>query len=177
MRLVWFVLAFACEDKISESVHDDPWGNQVTPVSIGSDSLGDLALGAPLDSLDWSSDGAVACWPGNEDVNFTGAHVFYSAYQSPHSKVTATVIPEDSTVDVNVYVLQQAATSYQVPPAVTSVVSCEVGFPQSTDSNPGEPDSAYVIAIEKAYNLLIGVAGPQDVITGGYTLQIRSEEY
>ena len=175
MRFLYFLPLLACEEKLGDLT--DAWGGGVESVELNSETSGNLSNGFVLDDLSWSSNSSVACWPGNEDINFMGTHVFYSAYQTPHSKLTATVIPQDASVDVNVYMLQQSTNSYQVPPDVTSVVSCEVGFPQSTDSNPGEQDSAYVIAIEKEYNVLIGVAGPQDVNSGAYTLRLEIEDY
>ena len=171
MRILLFLPLLACEE-LSKAV-----AGNVTSVSVGDSISGDLSEGEILSDLDWAQNSSVACWPGNEHINFMGNHVFYSVPQDPHTLLTATVTPASADVDVNVYILQQIEGNSQVPPEVSSVVSCEVGFPQSTDSNPGEEDSASVTAIEKSYFNVIGVAGPQDVVSGGYTLTITTEPY
>lgn len=161
-----------CEEKLIETFQ-----NNVSSISIGNDIEGDLSQGEILSDLGWAENSGVACWPGNEHVNFMGSHVFYSAPQEPHTLFTATVTPTSADVDVNLYILQQPEGNNEVPPDVTSVVSCEVSFPQSTDSNPGEQESTSVTAIERSYFNIIGVAGPQGVVTGGYTLTISTEPY
>lgn len=172
MRFLIFVPLLACGDKITQALS----GN-VTPAAPDDVITGDLSEGVILSDLDWAQNSSVACWPGNEHINFMGNHVFYSVNQDPHTLVTATVTPASADVDVNVYILQQTEGNSQVPPNVTSVVSCEVGFPQSTDSNPGEEDSASVTAINKSYYNVIGVAGPEGVVSGGFTLTITTEDY
>ncbi|MEC7983697.1 MAG: hypothetical protein VX278_00955 [Myxococcota bacterium] len=172
MRYCTFLWILACEEKASQSISDN-----VIAADVGEQIQGDLSEGEILSDLDWAQRGSVACWPGNEHINFMGHHVFYSVTQDPHTLLTATVNPEQSDLDVNVYILQQALGSNQVPPNVDSVVTCEAGFPQATDSNPGEEDSASVTAIDNGYFNIIGVAGPKDVVAGGFTLSIHSEEY
>ena len=176
MRYLLLLTLLGCEDIASEKLGDAVLGN-VTSMSVGEDIQGDLSEGEILSDLDWAQNSAVACWPGNEHINFMGHHVFYSVSQEPHTLLTATVTPDSADVDVNVYILQQSEGNSQVPPAVTSVVTCEVGFPQSTDANPGEEDSARVTAIEKSYFNVVGVAGPEGAVSGGYTLSISSEPY
>ena len=178
MRALIFVAALSgCEENFSKTTSDPNWGNGVSVIEYSGSVAGDLAEGQMLSSLDWADDSSVACWPGTEDLNWSGSHVFYAMDQPSNSKLTATVDPDDAYIDVNVYILQQGTGDHQVPPEVSSVVSCEAGFPQSTDSNPGEEDSAYTIATSNEYNVLIGVAGPEGVTSGGYTLTIQIEDY
>ena len=172
MRCFFFLSLLACSDKITQLSSSD-----TIEVEIGETISGDLSEGAILSDLDWAQNSAVACWPGTEHVNFRGAHVFFSTSQEPHSLLTATVTPSSEDLDVNVYILQQGSGSLQIPPDVDSVVTCEVGFPQSTDSNPGESDSAQVTAINNGYDLVIGVAGPEGVTSGAFTLELGTEPY
>ena len=172
MRFLICILMLGCIEAADKSSDGD-----VTSLSVGEEIEGDLSEGEVLSDLSWAEDSTVACWPGNEHVNFMGAHVFYSVPQEPYTLLTATVTPASDDVDVNVYILQQHEGFNEVPPDVTSVVSCEVGFPQSTDSNPGEQDSATVTSIERSYFNVIGVAGPEGVVSGGYTLSITTEPF
>ena len=167
------ILLIGCEEKLGGS----EWGSEVSPIENTDTISGDLSEGAILDSLDWADDSAVACWPGTEDLNWTGNHVLYSTTQPPNTLLTATVTPDNADVDVNVYILQQGGSAYQVPPDVTSAVTCEAGYNQSTDSNPGEEESAATTATTNGYNILIGVAGPEGVTSGGYSLSLTLEDY
>ena len=162
-----------CEEKLGGS----EWGSAVSSIENTETITGDLSEGEVLASLDWADDSAVACWPATEDLNWTGNHVLYSTTQPPNTLLTATLTPDNADVDVNVYILQQGSTSYQVPPEVTSAVTCEAGYNQSTDSNPGEEESASTTATTNGYNILIGVAGPEGVTSGGYTLSLTLEDY
>ena len=127
--LILGLLAAGCEDKPFS--YDPNWGSDVASIGHTDTITGDLSDGNVLETLDWADDSSVACWPGTEHVNWTGSHVFYATLQPPNSKLTATVTPNGSDIDVNVYMVQQGAGSYQVPPEVTRVVSCEAGFPQA----------------------------------------------
>jgi len=172
MKYWVFLPVMACADKIVDSQTGG-----TSQIAVGETVSGDLSNGEVLSSLDWAQNSSVACWPGTEHLNFMGSHVFFTASQDPHTLLTATVTPATDDLDVNVYILQQAVGSSQIPPDVTSVVSCEVGFPQSTDSNPGESDSASVTAINNGYDVVIGVAGPEGVTSGEFSLEITSEPY
>ena len=135
---------------------------------------GDLGDGEIIE-LSWAWDAAVACWPGNEDANFTGTHQFFVVEQPPQSLLTATVSP-DNDVDANIYLLQFGG-DVQVPPAVTGAVSCEAGYPQSTDSNPGQSDSASVTALSNGYTVLVGIAGAEGHHAGAFSGTLDFSEY
>ena len=169
-------LCTACEPLADGKTGSDPnWGDNVGIVEHGSTVSGDLADGEIID-LAWAANSSVACWPTTEDVNFSGNHVFYATDIPPNSLLTATVSP-DAGVDANVYIIEMGTTAYSVPPDVSSAVTCEAGYPQSTDSNPGEEDSASVNALNNPYNVLIGVAGSEGNTSGSYSLTISLEDY
>ena len=109
-------------------------------------------------------------------MNFEGNHVFFGTYQPDYSELTVTVTPDDGGVDLSVYVMQFGATNYYVPPDVPSAVTCEAGYDQVNDSNPGDPESAMVMAVNNPYNVLIGVAGADGHTAGGFTLEIELAE-
>jgi hypothetical protein len=178
-----FVLSLlACQGmlgyKSSEEWSDDKYGEETGVVTLDvNDSHSDnLSAGEVID-IAWAENSTVACWPGTENLNFSGAHVFYTMEQPPHSRLTATVIPGSDNLDVNVYIIQQDIGGNQFPPDVHSVISCEAGYPAATDSNPGASDSAFIDAITNSYLVIIGVAGAEGFVSGAYTLQTRLEDY
>jgi len=150
---------------------DDTGGSTLPWVEVFD---GDLADGQIIE-LSWAWDAAVACWPGNEDANFTGPHQFFQVSQPEQSLLTATVQPV-AGVDANVYLLQFGG-SVQTPPDVTGAVTCEAGYPQSTDSNPGQADSAAVTALSNDYIVLVGIAGAEGHDSGAFNLSIAFTEY
>lgn len=149
---------------------NDGWPASVTRIEAGEEVEGDLATGELVD-LDWADQSNVACFPGTEFLNFEGNHVFYAVEQPEGSVLSVTVTP-DSDVDVSVYMLQYGGGSRYVPPEVPSAVTCEAGFDQTNDSNPGEAESASVTATTNPYTVLIGVAGPAGVTAGAFRLQV-----
>ena len=95
-------------------------------------------------------------------------HAFQSAKRENRPALLTYTVAGDNTKKNSLKILKAISKYADI---------CEVGFPQSTDSNPGEEDSASVTAIEKSYFNVIGVAGPKDVVSGGYTLTITVEDY
>jgi hypothetical protein len=149
------------------------WPTSVEPACVGQDILVDLSSGSAID-LDWADESDVACFPGTENLNFDGNHVFFWFAQPENSIVTVTATPE-SGVDSSVYVIQ-SANRYEVPPNVVSAVACESGYDAQTDDNPGQADSAAVTATTNPYDILIGVAGAGGTTSGRVTLSVRLEQ-
>ena len=135
---------------------------------------GDIANGLAID-LAWAADSSVACWPTTEDVNFDGNHVFFRLSQPEQSVLRATLRPTDGA-DLSLYVLQFGEGSEQLPPAVSQAVTCEAGYDQSNDSNPGDSEAAAVTATTNAYDLIIGVAGAGGQQAGAFSLQLALEQ-
>ena len=149
------------------------WPSSVAPACVGEDITIDLSSGRSID-LDWADESDVACFPGTENLNFDGNHVFFWFAQPESSVLTVTATPE-SGVDSSVYVIQ-SANRYEVPPDVVSAVACESGYDAQTDANPGEPDSAEVTATTNPYDILIGVAGAGGTTSGSVTLSLALEQ-
>ncbi len=148
-----------------------PWPGNVTEIDSTTVVTGDLADGELID-LDWADLSTMACWPGTEDLNFDGTHVFFATYQPDYTDLVVTVTP-DAGVDASLYVMQMGTTNYYVPPEISSVVTCEASYDQVNDSNPGDEESASVMAVNNPYNVLIGVAGAAGVTSGGFTLELE----
>ncbi len=151
------------------------WPSTVTLVTVKENSTanarGTLEKGAPVD-LAWASSSSVACFPATEKQNFEGNHVFYATSLPAHSMLTVKLVPANKTVDLNLYALELGTTNFATPPNITSAVTCEAGYDQVTDKNPGVTETVRLNATTNPYNVLIGVAGPKGVTAGSYRLEL-----
>ncbi len=149
------------------------WPASVSPACVGETIVVELSSGSSID-LDWADESDVACFPGTENLNFDGKHVFFWYAQPENSVLTITASPE-SGVDSSVYAIQSAGR-YEVPPNVVSAVSCESGYDAQTDSNPGEEDSVTLTATTNGYDVLIGVAGAGGTSSGTVELTLSLQQ-
>ncbi len=153
------------------------WATGVTNVAAVSGTVvevkGNLSAGKTI-SLPWAAKSSVACFPATEFDNFKGNHVFYGLQLPKESVVTITAVPDDPKTDINLYALQLGATDFsRVPPNIPSATTCEASYDQKTDSNPGVTEKVTLNATTNPYNVVIGVAGPKGVLTGGFTLKVE----
>jgi hypothetical protein len=133
---------------------------------------GKLEAGGKID-LAFASKSSVACWPATEDVNFNGNHVLYKTTLPPYTDMTITATPGDPKTDVSVYAYMVSATdTTSIPPNVTSATSCEAGYDQKTDSNPGKAESVKLNSLKNPYTVYIGVAGANGTTAGAFDLKI-----
>jgi hypothetical protein len=136
------------------------------------ETTGKLESGGKI-PLDFASNSSVACWPATENVNFNGHHVLYRTTIPPQSEMVVTAEPSDPKLDVSVYALMVGATdTTHYPPNVPSCVSCEAGYDQKKDSNPGAAEKAKLQATTRGYNVIIGVAGANGTTAGAYKLKV-----
>ena len=142
----------------------DDWPT-ADPTSSWTD---DLASGAPVD-LDWADQSTVACWPGTEDMNFNGNHVFFEITQGADEDLYLRVTPA-AGVDVSLYAMEFEG-SVQTPPDVSDCLSCEASADWTDDANPGDTEEVYLSGYN-AYEVLIGVAGANHAGSGGFTLDL-----
>lgn len=153
------------------------WPTGVTPVESKDGQVvtvkGDLAAGKAI-PLTFAAKSSVACFPATEFDNFRGNHVFYGTTLPKDSVMTITAIPDDPKTDVNLYAVQVGSTDFKrIPPNVPTAVACEASYDQKTDSNPGVTEKVVLNATTNPYNVVIGVAGPKGVTSGGYTLKVE----
>lgn len=146
----------------------------VQDLTAPDQTRGSIASGAAID-LAWAADSSVACWPTTEDLNFDGHHVFYRLRQPEQSLLSVTLQPDDG-VDLSLYLLQFGVGAEQLPPNVSQAVSCEAGYDQTRDRNPGAAEDARLTATTNAYDVLIGVAGANGATTGGFELTVALEQ-
>jgi hypothetical protein len=152
------------------------WPSGVTTLSVTAGhtatTTGNLSSGKAID-LAWASESSVACFPATERTNFGGHHVFYAVSLPKNSELKITATPDDAKTDISLYAYTLGATRFDAPPKVSSVVSCEAGYDQVKDSNPGQAETVKLVATTNPYNVLIGVAGVKGTAAGGFGLKLE----
>lgn len=149
----------------------------LVPIALSTSSgsataNGKLEDGGKID-LAWASNSSVACFPATKNVDFTGNHVIYRAALPSQSTMTVTATPKSSSLDLSVYAYMVAdGDTTTVPPNVPSAVSCEAGYDQKNDHNPGTAETAKLNSTTHAYTVYIGVAGAAGTTSGAYDLKV-----
>lgn len=168
-----------CEESLPGETYAS-WPGGVTQVTFDADDeavlSGDLSDGA-CTALGFADESDVACFPATYGHFFGGNQVFYALAEPlpPRSYVIITAEPE-AGVEVSLYGYQSGETSFPVPPAVTSVVSCEASYSRDLwhEPNPGEAETIafYNPSNGQSYNVFFAVAGgAEDGTAGAYTVR------
>lgn len=124
-------------------------------------------------ALDWAANSSMACFPATENVNFDGYHTLYQVKLPKNSDLYVTATPTDPKLDLSVYAYQVSATSTPaVPPNVSSATSCEAGYDQKKDANPGVAETLRLNSTTHEYNVIIGVAGAHGTKAGAFKLKL-----
>lgn len=137
---------------------------------------GTLSKGEKVSDLSWAENSAIACFPGTQNVKFTGNHVFH-AFQIPaYAEVNVTLVPTDKNVNFSLYGYQVATTNYAVVPNLSSCTSCEADYKWDYPKKGQTQDhtrSIFFNSTTNSYNIFIGVAGADGLTAGDYTLSIE----
>ena len=137
---------------------------------------GNLETGATM-PLRWAESSQVACFPGTRFIEFQGNHVLYRMVMPPYSELKITVTPKDKKNRINVYALRLGENNYDLPPDISRAISCEASYPLYAGNPnlraPAKPQSVEYISVNKSYNIVIGVAGAKDVLSGEFELKIE----
>ena len=136
------------------------WPNSVEPIGDGALIIRSLDQGQMLD-LAWAQQSSVACFPANLNEEFAGNTLFF-ALQQPAERSLQVRIESAPNTDSSLWVLQQGANDYYTPPDVPQAIQCESAWRSGT----GETETIELSAPDHDYNLLIGVAGRENVDAG-----------
>lgn len=139
---------------------------------------GNLNEGTKVEDLSWAANSSVACFPATQNTKFRGNHVFYVTEIPARSKMKITLIPDDKNADMSLYAWQDGTTSTAFPPNLNSCVTCEADHKWDYPKRGQTQDhtrSVSLNAIQNPYRVVIGVAGPEGVTTGGFRLEIMTE--
>lgn len=151
----------------------DPTVKQIT-AKAGAvvKATGKLETGSAVE-LGWAANSSVACFPATRFDHFSGHHVFFRTQLPAASVLKIRAVPKKSTVDVSLYAYSGPTT---LPPSVTGVVSCEASYgtkQMSSPYNPGVTEAVELNATTNPYDVIIGVAGAQELKAGDFTLELE----
>jgi hypothetical protein len=116
----------------------------------------------------------MACFVATVEDQFEGNHVFYQFDLPEQSTLDINLFPDDPTAEIALYGYSKGAGNTDVPPNMSSCVSCEADPSNSNFPTTGDRH-IYLNAINNPYSVIIGVAGSNGTTSGGYTLQIDVE--
>jgi hypothetical protein len=136
---------------------------------------GDLAEGELLHDLSWAWASNNACFPKTQQEQYQGKHQLYVTEIPAHSEMTITLVPEDPKANLNLYAYSFSG-DLRLVPELSSCVSCEAGY-QSRQGLKKHLRQVELRAVNRAYQVVIGVAGGEGVESGAYQLQIEVKDY
>jgi hypothetical protein len=156
------------------------WPENVTEIKTEKGKTvtikGDLAAGAFLADLSWAANSAVACFPATQNVRFQGHHVLYATVLPPTSIMKITVTPDDVNQDMSIYAYQIGTNNFSVVPKLSSCVACEAEYKWDRPKKGKTQDQSRTVKLNSAkspYNVVIGVSGPKEAVSGKFTLTIE----
>lgn len=122
--------------------------------------------------LDWANTSQLACFPSHHNPAFRGKHVFFRAALPANSQMKIVVKPSRPDLDLSIYGIRLAANdSTTMPPNIGAGV-CDASY-ASRGGDPGVEETLDFIAIQNPYTILIGVAGPEGVTSGDFTISVE----
>jgi len=137
-----------------------------------------LNKGVPLE-LDWASSSSVACFPDTRFYEYMGAHVLYRIDLPKKSKINVSMTPTDKKDRINLYVLRLAEGAQELPPNIARAISCEADYPiyagQVKRIKNNKTKTIEMVSINKAYTILIGVAGAKGLTEAAFDLEVDIE--
>ncbi len=138
---------------------------------------GDLSEGALMPDLSWAWNSSVACFPATQKQKFTGNHVLYTLDLPKYSEMEVTVIPDDPTANFSVYAYEIGLNTNRLVPNLPSCIRCEAAHKWDRPHRGKTQDHTRVVsnlvAINRSYQVIIGVVGAEGLLEGGYSLQIE----
>jgi hypothetical protein len=136
---------------------------------------GDLKDGVIIEDLSWAANSAVACFPATQNSKFRGHHVLFHTGIPARSIMKITLTPDDVNQDLSLYGYQVGTTNFSVVPNLASCVACEADHKWDRPKKGRTQDHNRSIefnSIKSPYNIVIGVTGPKEAVSGAFTLAI-----
>ncbi|WP_298513826.1 hypothetical protein [uncultured Kordia sp.] len=137
---------------------------------------GNLNTGDVIGDLSWASNSSVACFPSIRNQKFSGNHVLYETTIPKYSEMFVTVIPKNKNQNFSLYAYMVGATNEQLPPNLTSCITCEADFKWDRKWKGKTQDHTRKIrlnAINRPYKVIIGVTGAEGLTEGDFEVKIE----
>ncbi|NPA44849.1 MAG: hypothetical protein GXO49_04880 [Chlorobi bacterium] len=139
---------------------------------------GDLAEGTKIYDLSWASKSSVACFPATQNHKFNGNHIIYITEIPEHSKMTITVIPENKKDNMSIYAYMVGQNDNSIVPNLNSCITCEAEYKwdyKKVGKTQDHTRTVHLNAVNRAYKVVIGVAGADGLTEGKFILRIKTE--
>ncbi|WP_064972234.1 hypothetical protein [Kordia jejudonensis] len=136
---------------------------------------GNLETGAIISDLSWAANSSMACFPSIQNKKFSGKHVLYETMIPKNSEMFIKVIPKNKNQNFSLYAYQVGVTNEQLPPNVSSCVTCEADYKWDRKWRGKTQDhtrKVRVNAINRPYKIVIGVVGAENLMEGDFELEI-----
>lgn len=122
--------------------------------------------------LDWANTSQLACFPSHHNPAFRGKHVFFRAALPANSQMKIVVRPARPDLDLSIYGIRLSANDATTMPPNIHAGVCDASY-ASRGGDPGVEETLDFIAIQNPYTILIGVAGPEGVTSGDFTISVE----
>ncbi len=168
---------------IAQPKAKNAWGKDVTIIaSKGNETVsanGDLAKGKIIEDLSWASSSSNACFPATQNLKYRGNHVFFATTIPARSIMKVTVVPDDESANMSLYAYMMGGTSFDMVPDLARCITCEADQKWDRPWKGKTQDHTRWVEFnnptQNTYNIFIGVAGPKDVTTGKFKVEIKLE--
>jgi hypothetical protein len=172
---------FTIEIKLNggeEVIHSTPKIEVVKIETNGAvtTTSGNLNTGDVISDLSWAANSSVACFPATQNRKFTGNHVLYETTIPKYSELFIKVIPKNKKHNFSLYAYQVGVTNEQLPPKLSSCVTCEADHKWDRKWRGKTQDhtrKVRVNAINRSYKIVIGVVGAEGLTEGDFELEIE----
>ena len=137
---------------------------------------GSLSDGQQISNLSWAANSSVACFPATQNQKFTGNHVLYSTTIPKRSEMFIKIIPKNKKHNLSLYAYQVGLTNEQLPPNLSSCVTCEADYKWDRKWRGKTQDHTRKVrlnAINRPYKVVIGVVGAEGLTEGDFTIEIK----
>lgn len=149
--------------------------SDLTTLSEGSQTFtGNLSSGAILSDLSWAWDSGMACFVEPVKNQYEGKHVFYRIALPENSTIDIYLRPTNASHEMSLYGYSKGAGSSDLPPSISSCVSCEASPSANGLPTTGE-QHIYLNAVTNPYSIILGVAGADGLTSGAYEVEIVVE--
>lgn len=138
---------------------------------------GNLADGNLMPDLSWAWNSSNACFPETQVKKFTGNHQLFEFEIPSRTEVQIILIPNDKKHDMSLYAYMIGVGTDAIVPNLSRCIRCEADHkwdrPKSGKTQDHRRIVGDILAIQKPYKVIVGVAGANGLAEGEFTLEIK----